>query len=85
MKIVLKKAQCTEESFLIYKKYCFEIHEKSKESKGSYSSFLCEQGLKCSILKSNIDPTKLLFIGSYHMNYYLGDRLIAVGVVDITP
>ncbi|CAD8172090.1 unnamed protein product [Paramecium pentaurelia] len=85
MKVLLKPAECTEENFQLYKRYCKEIHGSTKESKDGYSSFLCEQGLdQKKFIQSQIDKSKLLFMGCFHMRYYLGDILVAVGVVDIT-
>lgn len=42
MKVILKPAQCTDENFDLYRRYCKEIHGKSKESKSGYEGFLCE-------------------------------------------
>lgn len=76
----LQKAQYEEESFLLYQKYCKEIHQKNKESKAGYKGFLCEQALEYESLKSGSEE---LLCGCYHMKYYYQNKLIAVGVVDI--
>ncbi|CAD8201349.1 unnamed protein product [Paramecium octaurelia] len=85
MKVLLKPAECTDENFQLYQRYCKEIHGSAKESKDGYSSFLCEQGLdQKKFIQSQIDKSKILFMGCFHMRYYVGDILVAVGVVDIT-
>lgn len=82
--IKLEKAECTQQNYEIYQRYCDEIHEKPEKSRKSYTNFLCLQSLKYKEVKSSTAP-EILKLGCYHMNYYLDDVLIAVGVVDIVP
>lgn len=56
MKVILRKAALNDEGFLLYNNYCKEIHNKTHKQ-SSYKSFLCQQGLKSDLLKSQIDPT----------------------------
>ncbi|CAD8204750.1 unnamed protein product [Paramecium pentaurelia] len=85
MKVLLKPAKCSNENFQLYKRYCKEIHNNIKENKTQYKQFLCEEGLDSQkLIQSQIDASKILFLGCFHMRYYLGDNLVAVGVVDIT-
>ena len=78
MKLV--KAQFEEESFEMYKEYCKVVHKKEEKSKNSYIRFLCEQAL---VYEEKEKEGKKLELGCYHMKYYLKNKLIAVGVVDI--
>jgi arginyl-tRNA--protein-N-Asp/Glu arginylyltransferase len=71
MKVILKKAAFEKEAHLIYMKYCQDIHEKPEKSPESYQNFLCMNSLESSIMKSNINNKTLLFLGNYHMCYYL--------------
>lgn len=78
------KAECTDENHKIYQEYCEDIHEKPEKSKSSFTNFLCLKNLIFKEEKSPIDGS-VLNLGCYHMNYYLDEKLIAVGVVDVVP
>jgi len=80
MKLV--KAICDDEGFALYSKYCFAIHDKSKEKKDGYKRFLCEQALEFSTLTN---AQQKLELGCYHQKYYLEGKLVAVGVIDVLP
>jgi len=79
------KAECTKENFELYKKYCKDIHEKDKESKSGYDRFLCTKGLVYKDVVSQSNPEIVLQLGCFHMNYYIDDELIGVGVIDMVP
>ncbi|KPM09231.1 arginyl-tRNA-protein transferase 1-like protein [Sarcoptes scabiei] len=62
------------ESFDVYRKYQSKIHKESEDeiSLKSYRRFLID------------GPLEVKF-GAYHQHYYIDDRLIAVGVLDLLP
>lgn len=80
--IRFERAQFDKESFAMYQRYCKDIHEKEKEDQKGYTNFLCLQGLEVDKLESG---GKVLQLGCYHMKYYVDDKLIAIGVVDLLP
>lgn len=83
-RIETKKAEATQENFELYKRYCEMVHEKKEKSKMSFERFLCTKNLLFQNLK-NSDKNAELELGCYHMNYYLDEELVAVGVVDFLP
>lgn len=88
LRIKVIKAKFEEESFLIYKKYCKEVHN-TNETPSNYENFLCMQALEEAQKEEDqpqtIESEDLIKLGCYHMKYYVDDRLMAVGVVDVLP
>lgn len=97
-RVELVKAQLTDENFELYYRYCQEVHGKMNESKEGFQRFLCMTNLEFRSPKSRPadkdepDSTKTkpghpenLEYGCYHMNWYLDNKLMAVGVLDILP
>jgi len=80
--IRFERARFDKESFGMYQRYCKDIHEKQKEDEDGYTNFLCMQGLEVDRMESG---GKVLQLGCYHMKYYIDGKLIAIGVVDLTP
>lgn len=79
----LVKTKCTNDNWEIYKKYCKEIHGKNDEKRHSFEAWLCASNLEYKIPNQNakiLDPNMALEYGCYHMNWYLDEKLIAVGV-----
>jgi hypothetical protein len=69
----------------MYKKYSHQIHGKSEKARKSFKDWLCATNLEYQtpdLQSSNppTDPKLKLEYGCYHMNWYLDDTLIAVGV-----
>jgi len=81
LKIVICKSKLEKTTFELYKKYQINIHnDKPDEVKESgYKRFLVDTPLQ---YVRNASPYAY---GSYHQKYYLDDKLIAVGVIDILP
>lgn len=81
LKITICKSHFEQPTFELYKKYQINIHkdkpEKVKED--GYKRFLVDSPL---YYVKNGSPYAY---GSYHQKYYLDDKLIAVGVIDILP
>ncbi|VDK71027.1 unnamed protein product [Onchocerca ochengi] len=69
------------ESFKLYEKYQTNVHHDTRCNKTGYRNFLADSPL----FNDERDESKSIALGSYHQQYYLDDRLIAVGVIDILP
>uniref|UniRef100_A0A158Q7V2 arginyltransferase n=1 Tax=Elaeophora elaphi TaxID=1147741 RepID=A0A158Q7V2_9BILA len=69
------------ESFKLFEKYQTNVHHDTRCNKTGYRNFLADSPL----FNDERDESKSVALGSYHQQYYLDGRLIAVGVVDILP
>ncbi|XP_055699865.1 arginyl-tRNA--protein transferase 1 isoform X2 [Phlebotomus papatasi] len=83
VKLIPSSKGATEEALALYRKYQTVIHHDPphKNTKESFIRFLCRSPLQLKI--NNTSPAK--GYGSFHQQYWLDDRLIAVGVIDILP
>ncbi|XP_038110551.1 arginyl-tRNA--protein transferase 1 isoform X1 [Culex quinquefasciatus] len=68
-------------SFALYSKYQTAVHNDPPGAIGEYQDFLVKSPLK--MLPGQSSPS--CGLGSYHQQYWLDDRLIAVGVIDLLP
>ncbi|XP_054707073.1 arginyl-tRNA--protein transferase 1-like [Uloborus diversus] len=70
-----------DKSYSVYKKYQMIIHKDKEEecNQDSFEDFLVETALK----ETAASPVP--GYGSFHQQYWLNDRLLAVGVIDILP
>uniref|UniRef100_S4RIW0 Arginyl-tRNA--protein transferase 1 n=1 Tax=Petromyzon marinus TaxID=7757 RepID=S4RIW0_PETMA len=70
-------------SYLLYKRYQVVVHKDppSRPSQEQFKRFLCNSPLKKKTRPSSPD----VGYGSFHQQYWLDGRLIAVGVLDILP
>ncbi|XP_066976448.1 arginyl-tRNA--protein transferase 1 isoform X2 [Macrobrachium rosenbergii] len=68
-------------SYAVYRKYQLEIHHDWECDRATYKSFLVEGPL----VPWHPGCGPLSGYGSFHHQYWLDDRLIAVGVLDILP
>uniref|UniRef100_A0A8C5CC82 Arginyl-tRNA--protein transferase 1 n=1 Tax=Gadus morhua TaxID=8049 RepID=A0A8C5CC82_GADMO len=70
-------------SYQVYKLYQMAIHKDppEKPSESQFRRFLCDSPLEA---ESPPDGPEMGY-GSFHQQYWLGDRMVAVGVVDILP
>lgn len=86
LKIVIKQMNAQEstfkESYELYSKYQKTVHKdrQSDCNVNNYLNFLIESPL--TTLKSDNPDIEY---GSFHQQYWLDDKLIAVGVIDILP
>ena len=80
---VLVPAHFDPEAFEVYKKHCDGRHEGKNKTEEIFRQFFCLKAFEPYILSGKYGA--LLQIGSFHMKYYLKDKLIAVGVLDIAP
>ncbi|CAF2102137.1 hypothetical protein HID58_019755 [Brassica napus] len=91
LEIHLKRSSFDPEEYELYKRYQLRVHNDEPESisKTSYKRFLVDTPL-IEVLPSsdgddddeNVPPCGF---GSYHQQYRVDGRLIAVGVIDILP
>ncbi|VIO95600.1 Arginine-tRNA-protein transferase, C terminus containing protein [Brugia malayi] len=70
-----------QESFKLYEKYQTTVHHNTSCNRNGYRVFLADSPL----FSDEKGESKIMALGSYHQQYYLDGRLIAVGVVDILP
>jgi arginine-tRNA-protein transferase len=71
------------EAHSIYERYQMAIHgdSKSKCSLSQFEEFLCES----SLYKESSTKIPSCGYGSFHLQYYLNDKMIACSVIDILP
>lgn len=70
------------ESYLIYKKYQLIIHDDNDVDEDKFKRFLSSSPLVDEPdTNDNIKPK----LGSFHQQYILDGKIIAVGVIDILP
>uniref|UniRef100_A0A914EKB7 N-end rule aminoacyl transferase C-terminal domain-containing protein n=1 Tax=Acrobeloides nanus TaxID=290746 RepID=A0A914EKB7_9BILA len=72
--------QSFEESFKLYCKYQQTIHQDREYTRHGYENFLVNTPL---IMEDNVSGEPGL--GSYHQQYLIDGRIVAVGVIDILP
>ncbi|XP_062555478.1 arginyl-tRNA--protein transferase 1 isoform X2 [Armigeres subalbatus] len=73
--------QSLEASFAVYKKYQSEVHNDPPKTIEEYLDFLVTSPLQFNTGAN----TPSCGLGSFHQQYWLDDRLIAVGVIDVLP
>jgi len=81
---VLLSSDFRQEEFELYKKYQKNIHKEDSTERG-YKGFLCESTLIDLDLKHPNAKKPLKGYGSFHLQYRLDNKLIAVSVLDIVP
>ncbi|EME32511.1 arginine-tRNA-protein transferase [Galdieria sulphuraria] len=86
LRIVMELPKLEDESFLLFQRYQQAIHHESPEesNKESFSRFLVESPL-IFVEPNNDSTTPSCGFGTFHMKYYLDERLLAIGVVDVLP
>ncbi|XP_010486771.1 PREDICTED: arginyl-tRNA--protein transferase 2 isoform X1 [Camelina sativa] len=85
----LKRSSFDPEEYELYKRYQLKVHNDKPESisETSYKKFLVDTPL-IEVPPSRYDDQEKVppcGFGSYHQQYRVDDRLIAVGVIDILP
>ncbi|CDW55748.1 arginyl tRNA protein transferase 1 [Trichuris trichiura] len=89
VKLLCSSPPCTEfeetfgDSFNLYKKYQTFVHRDEPKSvtESKYRSFLCVS----PFLLEGVDHPDHPGFGSFHYQFYLDERLVAVSVLDILP
>lgn len=76
-----------EMEFELFKKYQVQHHgdDPSSVSKESFERFLCDTPLLPVPASQCKDSSPSTGYGSFHQQYWVGDKLIAVGVIDVLP
>ncbi|CAF1935437.1 hypothetical protein Bca4012_074571 [Brassica carinata] len=90
LEIHLKRSSFDPEEYELYKRYQLRVHNDEPESisKTSYKRFLVDTPLIEVLPSSDGDDDEEVppcGFGSYHQQYRVDGRLIAVGVIDILP
>ncbi|XP_071987138.1 arginyl-tRNA--protein transferase 1 isoform X3 [Engystomops pustulosus] len=72
-----------QESYQVYKRYQMTIHQDppDKPTVSQFTRFLCDSPLEMETRQDGISSG----YGSFHQQYWLDGKLIAVGVIDILP
>ncbi|KAI9854293.1 MAG: Arginyl-tRNA--protein transferase 1 [Vezdaea acicularis] len=75
----------SESKFRLYENYQRLVHKEppSRITRAGFRDFLCDSPLTRST--QTLANGKEKKLGSYHQCYYLDDRLVAIGVLDLLP
>ncbi|KAL2940632.1 Arginyl-tRNA--protein transferase 1 [Bienertia sinuspersici] len=86
LEILLNRSSFDPEEFALYKKYQIRVHndEPGDVRQQSYQRFLVDTPL-IHVPPTGDDTVPLCGFGSFHQQYRIDGRLIAVGVIDILP
>jgi len=86
LEIHLKRTYFDPEEFALYRKYQIQVHNDKPEevTESSYRSFLIDTPL-IFVRPSGDDSVPSCGFGSFHQQYRIDGKLIAVGVIDILP
>lgn len=86
LEIRMKRSVFDREEFALYKKYQMRVHNDKPEEvhRSSYIRFLVETPL-IFVPPGNDNLTPPCGFGSFHQQYLIDGKLVAVGVVDILP
>ena len=86
LEIRMRRSAFDPEEFSLYKKYQIRVHNDRPEEvqEISYRIFLVETPL-IFVPLGNDNPAPPCGFGSFHRQYLIDGKLIAVGVVDILP
>ena len=90
LELVVTTAQSSfvEEEYALYVRYQMAVHDSDEEeiSRKSYKRFLVDTPLTyVEPNKTSATSTPSCGFGSFHQQYRVGGRLVAVGVVDVLP
>jgi len=77
-------ASTYDESYNLYKKYQMKIHNDTEEAcdQDAFEDFLIESPFERI---DGVSSSETSVYGSFHQQYRLNDKLIAVGVIDVLP
>ncbi|XP_042482349.1 arginyl-tRNA--protein transferase 2 isoform X2 [Macadamia integrifolia] len=86
LEIRMKKSSFDPEEYDLYRRYQIKIHKDSPDQvmESSYRTFLVDTPL-IFVPPSGDGTVPLCGFGSFHQQYVIDGRLVAVGVVDILP
>ncbi|PVU85424.1 hypothetical protein BB559_003549 [Furculomyces boomerangus] len=88
LRVVIEPAAYSDEKFNLYSKYQKIVHKEKEEktTPGSFNQFLCRNSLTRDKFPDSVGTINGIdSYGAHHMLYYLNNKLIAIGVIDILP
>ncbi|KAK8926463.1 Arginyl-tRNA--protein transferase 1 [Platanthera zijinensis] len=87
LEIRLKRSSFDPEEFSLYKRYQINIHGDlpDKVTESSYRRFLVDTPIIFVPPTSSSRSVPACGFGSFHQQYVIDDKLVAVGVIDILP
>lgn len=87
LEIRIKQSSFDPEEFALYRKYQIKVHDDKPEkvTESSYKRFLVDTPLVFVPPQSNQRDVPPCGFGSFHQQYVIDGKLVAVGVVDILP
>ncbi|KAL5801099.1 hypothetical protein ACOSQ3_032731 [Xanthoceras sorbifolium] len=86
IQIRLKRSSFDPQEFALYRQYQIKVHKEKPDTvtENSYKRFLVETPL-VYVPPSGDGTVPLCGFGSFHQQYLIDDKLVAVGVIDILP
>ncbi|EFC49361.1 arginyltransferase 1-like protein [Naegleria gruberi] len=85
IKTVLMDSEYREEEYKLYQKYQKIVHKEDDSTPKGYQRFLCDSSLLNVDTDSTSDKKPLKGYGTFHLQYRLDNKLIAVSVLDVLP
>lgn len=87
LEIRMKRSSFDPEEFALYRRYQIKVHDDKPEkvTESSYKRFLVDTPLVFVPPHSNNRAISPCGFGSFHQQYLIDGKLVAVGVVDILP
>lgn len=86
LQIRLKRSSFDLQEYALYRRYQIKVHKDTPDqvTEHSYKRFLVESPL-IYVPPSGDGTVPFCGFGSFHQQYWIDDRLVAVGVIDILP
>ncbi|CAL4908463.1 unnamed protein product [Urochloa decumbens] len=85
LEIRMRTSHFDPEEFALYRKYQTKVHKEKTVTESSYRRFLVDTPIIFVPPKSGDDTVPPCGFGSFHQQYRIDGKLVAVGVVDILP
>ncbi|KAL5230696.1 hypothetical protein ABZP36_029472 [Zizania latifolia] len=85
LEIKMKRSHFDPEEFSLYQRYQTQVHKDKIVSEGSYRRFLVDTPIVFVPPRSGDNTVPPCGFGSFHQQYRIDGKLVAVGVVDILP
>uniref|UniRef100_A0A0E0PN80 Arginyl-tRNA--protein transferase n=2 Tax=Oryza TaxID=4527 RepID=A0A0E0PN80_ORYRU len=85
LEIKMRRSHFDPEEFALYQRYQTKVHKEKKVSESSYKRFLVDTPIVFVPPRSGDNTVPPCGFGSFHQQYRIDGKLVAVGVVDILP
>lgn len=87
LRTVLRPSSFVEEEYQLYQRYQRVVHKDppGRASRGGYERFLVSTPWEGTVPRAADPDAPECGYGAFHMQYWLGEHLVAVGVWDILP